>query len=168
MTTLTVPVLSGLLVERAKSDELHHVSRLFGDLVLSLPYYNDVAKSTEIDKYSEGFLKKLIRTDPDSVLVARVGDELAGFCFSEIDDGIIWLSWFGVGEQFRRMGIGSALLHNLDETVRSGRSHKIWCDCRTENDVSATVLQRHGFAPLCTVRNHWYGQDFILWEKFVR
>jgi hypothetical protein len=24
-----------------------------------------------------------------------------------------------------------------------------------------------GFQPQCTLRNHWYGQDFILWEKPV-
>ena len=156
-----------LQIRSMESGEARILSELIRDVVGCLPYYNDQAKKTELAKYSAELLQRSVGNDPDSVLVAKVGSELAGFCLSEDDDGLVWLAWFGVHPAFRRRGIGSALLTQLEETARCGRSHKVWCDCRTDNTASKALLRRHGYIQLCTVRNHWYGQDFILWEKRV-
>jgi ribosomal protein S18 acetylase RimI-like enzyme len=150
-----------------RSGEAEELNHLFAGIVEALPYYNDTAKRSEIAKYSAESLRQLAEKEPDSVLVARVAEQIIGFCFSESDDGLVWLAWFGVAPSFRHQGVGSQLLAKLDETVRNGRSHKIWCDCRTENEASKIALTNHGYVQLCTVRNHWYGQDFILWEKSV-
>ena len=147
--------------------EAEALSQLFGQVVTALPYYNDIAKKSELAKYSPALLRESVSQDPDSVLVAKSGGNLLGFCISRNDDGLIWLSWFGVHAGHRREGIGSALLRKLEDTVRSGKSHKIWCDCRTENQNSKVLLSKHSYQQICTVRNHWYHQDFILWEKLV-
>jgi ribosomal protein S18 acetylase RimI-like enzyme len=159
----TVP----LIVDRMQPHEAESLANLFAEVVQPLPYYNNVAKASELAKYLPRSLKASLTKDPDSVLVARTTRRIVGFCLSHNDDGVIWLSWFGVHPEFRGMGIGSALLSKLEETVRKGRSHKIWCDCRTENEASKNALSKQGYLPLCTVKNHWYGQDFILWEKLV-
>ena len=150
-----------------KDSEADQMSLLFEQVVLNLPYYNHVAKASEIAKYTPSLLRASLELDPNSILVARDANEIVGFCFSRDDDGLVWLAWFGVHPEYRRRGVGSALLNELEQNVRAGRSHKIWCDCRTENESSKTVLSLHGFTQLCVVHNHWYGQDFILWEKLV-
>jgi len=155
------------VVSRMQPEEAEPVNQLFCEIVEKLPYYNELAKSSEIAKYSVEALRASSSNDPDSVLVAKVGDQVIGFCFSNSDDGLVWLAWFGVHSSFERQGVGSVLLEKLEETVRNGRSHKIWCDCRTENEASKSTLSKHGYLQICTVRNHWYGQDFILWEKLV-
>ena len=157
-----------LIVDRMQPDEAESLSLLFTQVVKALPYYNETAKRSELEKYSAISLCDSISNDPDSVLVARATREIVGFCLSRHDDGLIWLAWFGVHPLYRRRGVGSALLQKLEDIVRNGRSHKIWCDCRTENEISKRVLTDHGYTQLCTVLNHWYGQDFILWEKLVR
>jgi ribosomal protein S18 acetylase RimI-like enzyme len=156
-----------VVVDRMRQEEAEPLADLFAQVVKRLPYYNDVAKTSELAKYSADKLRKSMKKDSDSVLVARIADEIVGFCFSHNDDGVVWLSWFGVHPEYRCAGVGSALLKKLEETVRAGRSHKIWCDCRTENQASKEALGKQGYLPLCTVKNHWYGQDFILWEKLV-
>lgn len=156
-----------LTVDRMQLQEAESLAKLFVQVVEPLPYYNAVAKASELAKYLPTSLQSSLTKDPDSVLVAKTAGRVVGFCFSHNDDGVVWLSWFGVHPEYRGMGIGSALLSKLEETVRGGRSHKIWCDCRTENEASKDALSKHGYLPLCTVKNHWYGQDFILWEKLV-
>jgi ribosomal protein S18 acetylase RimI-like enzyme len=146
-------------------NEAEHAASVFRDIVDSLPYYNVHARAAEIAKYSAPALLEAQAEDPDSVLIARVHGEIAGICISRLDDTLIWLSWFVVDPRYRRMGVGVSLIERLEESVRARKIHKIWCDCRTDNPASKALLIRQGFEPLCTVRNHWYGQDFILWEK---
>ncbi|MFL6388732.1 MAG: GNAT family N-acetyltransferase [Terriglobales bacterium] len=150
-----------------RETEAESLNALFTQVVTALPYYNELAKTTELAKYSPQALRDATSMDPDSVLVARIESDLVGFCLSRNDDGLIWLSWFGVHADHRRKGIGAALVEKLEATVRKGRSHKIWCDCRTENEASKILLSKHGYQQLCVARNHWYGQDFILWEKLI-
>jgi ribosomal protein S18 acetylase RimI-like enzyme len=145
--------------------EAERAAFLFSEIVASLPYYNEAAKASETAKYSAEDLRRYSAEDPDSVLLARHLGEIVGICISRLDDSIVWLSWFVVDHRYRRMSIGKSLINCLEQSVRSRRIHKIWCDCRTENTASKALLLRNGFDPLCTVRNHWYGQDFILWEK---
>src|SRR6185437_6214526 len=126
-------VMRELTIDRMLPRHAEEVSTLFRSVVTTLPYYNHVAKQSELAKYTPDLLRRSIDTEPDSVLVAQTNAEIIGFCLSRSDDGLIWLAWFGVHPAHRRKGIGSALLGKLEETVRNGRSHKIWCDCRTEN-----------------------------------
>ena len=138
---------------------------MVSDLIEPLEYYSVPARKAEIAKYSSDHLHKLIQQDPASVLVAKAQADLAGFCISEYDDGLLWICWFGVQPKWRRQGVVSALLHELERTASSRGCHKIWCDCRSNNEPSKAVLTRNGFKQICSVTNHWYGQDFILWEK---
>jgi len=158
---------SNLTVVGMHQDDAEAVSTLFNQIVQALPYYNSTAKESEIKKYSAELLRSTVQHEPESVLIAKRNGELAGFCFSENDDGLMWLAWFAVHPSFRKQGIGLALLARLEETARQNKFHKIWCDCRTDNQASRVVLTKQGYLELCTVRNHWYGQDFILWEKLV-
>lgn len=158
---------SNLTVVGMHNDDAEAVSALFNQIIQALPYYNATAKESEIKKYSADLLRSSVGQEPESVLIAKRNGQLAGFCFSENDDGLIWLAWFGVHPSFRRQGVGLALLKRLEDMARQKKSHKIWCDCRTENQASKVALTKQGYVELCTVRNHWYGQDFILWEKLV-
>jgi GNAT superfamily N-acetyltransferase len=163
----TSSISSPVSIVRPPAQEMGELSRLFTTIVESLPYYNDVAKRSEVAKYSVDLLRNSISADPDSVLAAKLGPTLAGFCFSQRDDGLIWLAWFGVVPPFRRQGIGMALLATLEERAVRAGSHKIWCDCRTTNVASRSILAHAGYVELCTATNHWYGQDFVLWERFI-
>ncbi|HWA91158.1 MAG TPA: GNAT family N-acetyltransferase [Rhizomicrobium sp.] len=148
-------------------DQAEETSCLFRDVLSAVPYYNQLAKETQLAKYTAARLISLISLDPGAVLIATIATGLIGYCISEIDDGTIWLDWFGVRQDFRRKGLGFELLKSLERRCRTTGTHKIWCDSRANNIESADVLMRSKFKPLCTIDNHWYGQDFILWEKVI-
>lgn len=143
------------------------VAALVRSVIEPLEYYNERARSEEIAKYGTEELIALATRDRFSVLVALSSGVESGFCISEYDDGLIWLDWFGVASAFRHRGIGNSLLRALEESTAARQCHKIWCDSRTSNLASEAVLARSGYSKICTVQNHWYGQDFFLWEKVI-
>ena len=155
-------------IRRATEDELPKAMRLFQGILNDLPYYNDMAKDNERKKYSLLKLATRQAEDPYSVLVAVAeSGEMVGFCFNHMDDFTVWIDWFGVVPSVRRRGIGLRVLNTVVETAQTRGVHKVWCDCRTSNEPSKKLLRKAGFRELVEIKNHWYGQDFILWEQFV-
>jgi len=137
------------------------------EVISETDYYSPEARRSEISKYTASKLLDLIQADAKSVLVATNSGGPVGFCISTYDDGLIWLSWFGVAKSERSRHIGSQLLNAAIGQVASRGCHKIWCDSRTSNLESRSVLLRAGFREICRLEKHWYGHDFSLWEKFV-
>ncbi len=154
-------------IRRLESREADVISELVTGVIEPLSYYNARARKEEKAKYSPENLRTLINEDPDSVLIAVANGEPAGFCISKYDDGLIWLSWFGTREEFRKHGIGKDLLDALEATAPNRRAHKIWCDTRTDNVASQRVLMQAGFRKAGHFTNHWYGHDYIIWEKHL-
>lgn len=154
-------------VERLLPADAAAVSALMRDVIAFLQYYNDLAKASEIEKYSAAALVSACTEDPDSVLLARAYGRISGFCVSHYDDGLLWLAWIGVHPEARRSGLATELLTALESTARQRKCHKIWCDCRTNNEASKALLSRNGYSQIALLPNHWYGQDFILWHKLV-
>jgi ribosomal protein S18 acetylase RimI-like enzyme len=155
-----------VIVDCMAPSESEAVNELFADVVRELPYYNAAAKTSELKQHSAEVLQNLVTADRHAVLVART-DHIVGFCFSRYDDGLIWISWFGVKKAFRRQKVASALLTAVEHTVVERGCHKIWCDSRTNNEPSINILTTRQYQKICSVRNHWYGLDFILWEKVI-
>jgi ribosomal protein S18 acetylase RimI-like enzyme len=150
----------------AKAHELGALAALMRETIEPLAYYNERARRAEVAKYSADALRALMTGDPQGLLVARDDTGLVGFCVSRFDDGTIWLSWFGTAAHARGRGVGAALLAALAQTLPARHAHKIWCDSRTDNVESRTVLERAGFRRTVTLTNHWYGQDYFLWEWY--
>ncbi|MBI3813383.1 MAG: GNAT family N-acetyltransferase [Nitrospinae bacterium] len=148
-------------------DDAPQLSHLVEVVITKLAYYNTREQQEELAKYSREALCALIECDPDAVLVAAAEGDIVGFCISRYDDGVLWLSWFGVREDHRGAGIGRELLSALESSCPRRKCHKIWCDTRVPNDRSARVLANAGYHKVCTLLNHWYGQDFHIWEKVL-
>src|SRR6266404_3727292 len=142
-------------------------SELIRQLISTLSYYNDRARREESLKYVPAKLRAMTREDRDSVLLARYDKRTVGFCLSRYDDGVIWLSWFGVLQDWRGHGVGAKLLKALEKTVIARKCHKIWCDTRVSNHISQLALRQAGYTRIAKLRYHWYGQDFYLWQKLI-
>lgn len=153
------------IIAPMKAEDAQETAELLDRVVSSLDYYNERARREELAKYTKTQLLQIIQEEPDAVLVARWSGKIVGFCISYYDDGLIWLSWFGVDDACRGQGVGRTLLEALEATAGRRHAHKIWCDTRVPNEKSARVLVAAGFQRLTMLKNHWYGQDFYLWEK---
>ncbi|MEP6746352.1 MAG: GNAT family N-acetyltransferase [Bacteroidota bacterium] len=155
------------LLRFATMQDAPGLSKAVKRLIDDIPYYNDLAKNHETERYNAHALSEKIKEDPYSVIIAHTENEIAGFCFSRFDDYTIWLEWFGVVKEFRGARITKQLLQKLEETVIERKCHKIWCDCRTSNQSAIHLLTATGYSQIATIKNHWYNQDFIIWERQV-
>ena len=77
---------ASIAISCPRDEGIAEVSALFAKIVLSLPYYNEAARCSEVSKYSPCRLEQMIAADVDSVQVATVNTRIVGFCFSNIDD----------------------------------------------------------------------------------
>lgn len=156
-------VSAGLMLPK----EADATAELIRDVISSLSYYSEHARESEMAKYTADGLREIVSEDEYAVIVARFDKDLVGFCISRYDDGIIWLAWFGVRADWRGTDAAVVILHALDDSARARGCVKIWCDTRTDNLRSQSVLKREGYRRTCTLTRHWYGQDFHLWEKYL-
>lgn len=154
-------------IRHATQDDCKTLPNVIETVIQAIPYYNDLAKQSEIAKFQTSDLLRKIEEDKYSVIIATNNDEIVGFCMTRFDDYLIWLEWFGVLETHRGKGIANLLLTELEKTIIIRQCHKVWCDCRTSNIALIHILTKHGFKQVVTVHNHWYKQDFILWEKEI-
>lgn len=157
-----------ILIRRPRDNEILGVRRCFLEVLQEIPYYNALAKKEESKKYTVSKLKEKLAKDRYSVVCA-VNDkhEVVGLLFNHFDDYTVWLDWIAVRKDQRWKGVGNLLLTDLYRTAKLRGCHKVWCDCRTTNEPSKAALTKVGFRRIAEIRNHWYGQDFILWERFV-
>jgi RimJ/RimL family protein N-acetyltransferase len=151
-----------------RQDELRQIASMFSRILSNLPYYSSLAKENERAKYTSEKLAEKQALDKFSILVAlNKSENIVGFCFSHFDDFTIWLDWFSVEPSERKKGVGTAIIQALLETATERHAHKIWCDTRSSNEPSKTFFRKLGFKEIAEVKDHWYRQDFILWERFV-
>lgn len=148
-----------------KHEEAAELSDLFRKITVNIPYYNDLAKAEEVKCYEKDILVEKINENPLSILVGHLEGRIISYCITHFDCYTLWIDWFGVDEEFRRRGYAKTLLLELEEVARKQSCHKIWCDSRSSNIQSISLFRSLGYEMIANIKNHWYGQDFVLLEK---
>lgn len=68
--------------------------------------------------------------------------------------------------EMKKNTLGKLLLENFETSKKRG-SHKIWCDSRSTNEPSKNLLRKVGFRENVEIKDHWYKQDFIFWQRYL-
>lgn len=142
-------------------------SAAFRAVMQPLTLYNDWAKRVEFETYAEANVPALLAADPKSILLACAGGDIAGLLVTRPDDGPLWLSWFGVLPSYRGRGLADQLFARAIHEAKARGIGKIWCDTRVGNIYAIATMKRHGFTQRCRLDHHWFGLDFLIWEKFL-
>lgn len=146
---------------------LKQVSAFMQKVIGETLYYSELARKEEVDGFRLSALTKKWKEGNTVFLVYRDGKSIAGVLSGYYDSGLFWVDWLVVDPQKRRLGVGMGLMTFLEQTLKTEGVHKLWCDSRTNNKESISLLKKLNFKKIATVKNHWYGQDFVLWQKFL-
>lgn len=160
-------MLSVVDIRYATPNDVQTMFSLFEQVVRPLEIYSIEARAGEIEKFSPPNLLTRIANDPKAVSIAYLDDAPAGFSITDDQHGPIWLEWYGTLPIARGHGVGEKLVRRLIEEAPARGATKLWCDTRVNNTASIGLFEKLGFVRLCDLTNHWYGQDFYLWERVV-
>jgi len=126
----------------------------------------------ELEELKEPIMKntfKRIIKEPDRIiLAAEENREIVGVAFGRTSKGgVSWLGFIGVTSSYRSKGIGKALLQRyLEESKRQG-SHKVSLNTAPQLKPAIRLYAAMGFLPEGLYRRHVYGQDLIIYSKFL-
>jgi len=92
----------------------------------------------------EGVRLKLSR-DPDLFLVARLGTAVVGVVIGGFDGWRAYVYHLAIAPAYRRRGIASALMDELEARLRAKGALKAKCQIMVGNDVSLAFFRQRGY-----------------------
>lgn len=156
-----------MYIGRISAEDIPGMAELVQNIIQDTDYYSSEAKEAEKNKFSVENLQSLIKNDNSIFLAAKEDDKLIGFIYGFFDCGTFWADWIGVLKENRRKGVALGLMRELEMILGDTKTRKVWCDTRSDNKESNAMLKKLGFERAAHLKEHWYGQDYYLWEKFL-
>ena len=137
----------------------HEASTGASDIIISRITEHDLLEVVEIEEESglsrwgwAAYYAELQGTNRELMLIARVApspviehQRIAGYIVARESAGELHINNVAVRDQYRRRGIGSALLARIIETARRQNVHVAFLEVRSSNQAAQALYQRSGF-----------------------
>jgi transitional endoplasmic reticulum ATPase len=114
------------------------------DLDAVVRLWDNQAASSEAPAFSLSDLIAAVRSHEPAV-VAVVGEELVGAAIAAIGGDRAWVMAISLAPAWRRRGIGSAMLRELERRLVAAGVHRIQCLLAGESDIGALALEHAGY-----------------------
>lgn len=121
------------------------------------------------ERYSTGVFTSLFERFPDGLLVAEEGSVIVGFLIGVIPvEASARVLMLGVLPDFRRRGVGGALLHAFEAAMNPYHVSSIHLEVLTTNEAAIMFYRKNGFETQERMRNFYVtGEDAFLMRKPV-
>ena len=114
------------------------------DLDAVVRLWDNQAASSEAPAFSLSDLIAAVRSHEPAV-VAVVGEELVGAAVAAVSGDRAWVMRISLAPAWRRLGIGSAMLRELERRLVATGVHRIQCLLAGESDIGALALEHAGY-----------------------
>jgi ribosomal-protein-alanine N-acetyltransferase len=113
----------------------------------------EIEETTGLSRWGwAAYYSELQGTNRDLMLIARIASapiiehqRIAGYIVARESAGELHINNVAVRDQFRRRGIGSALLGRILETAKRLRVKVAFLEVRSSNRAARALYERHGF-----------------------
>jgi L-amino acid N-acyltransferase YncA len=151
----------------ARFDEIGFVQEHIGKAVDELLGPSSDFALAEKARFHARFITALMQADPGYVVIVETPiGKRAGFIVGIPDMGNIVFSWGYLLPEFRK---GALAMRSVGEFVRlwdNRNFHKMIYYILPENRHSELIGRHAKFQKVGLLRQHFYGVDFVLYEKF--
>ncbi|MBI4215037.1 GNAT family N-acetyltransferase [archaeon] len=139
---------------------------LVHSVIRNHPSYSPEASKFWESYYTPAVLKKHLHDDDWLLLVAKQDGQVIGFTdIMWFTGGVARSDWTIVHTKYRNKGIGHALMRARVVAARKRSCHKMVADSIVGNKDGERLLKSSSFKKVALLRNHWFHQDYWLWEK---
>jgi transitional endoplasmic reticulum ATPase len=115
------------------------------DLDAAIRLWDDPASGSATPVFGLSDLIAAVRADAPAV-VAVVGDEVVGAVVANVNGARALLMRISLASGWRRKGIGSAMLTELERQLVAAGVHRIACLLSDENEMGAAALEHSGYS----------------------
>lgn len=154
-----------LKMRPSRADELLMIHHRLGEAIDTTSEYSERFRVHEKARLNLTYLRNLHAVDPHHVFILEDKDNIIGFMLSGPEFGTLWLYWSYVFPEFRRASLAMSFLPMFCEYWNNRRFHKIATYSLEDNKVALALMKRFKFEMICVLKQHLFGQDFLLWER---
>ena len=107
--------------------------------------------------YSKREFRNYLRFPGAECVIAEENGKLAGFCLTAHQQARGYIITIDVLEKFRRRGVGTALLAEVERRLAAHGVEEIGLETATDNDSAIAFWQRHGYRIEAVLKNYYPG-----------
>jgi transitional endoplasmic reticulum ATPase len=115
------------------------------DLDAAVRLWENPAASSEAPAFGLSDLIAAVRSHEPAV-AAVVGDEVVGVAVATVAGDRAWVMRISLAAAWRRRGIGSAMLSELERRLVTAGVHRIQCLLADDSEIGALALEHAGYA----------------------
>lgn len=110
-----------------------------------------------------------VTSDPNgSYWSVKANDDVVGFGFGRAAGGVGFINWIGVKHEYRKRGVGSAILKSMEDDFAIRGCHKLELYTYQDNMPLLGFYEKRGYDKVARLSNHYYNLDIIYMTKAVR
>jgi ribosomal protein S18 acetylase RimI-like enzyme len=117
--------------------------------------------------YSKRELRIFLRIAGAECVLAKTANGIGGFCISAHQNAYGYIVTIDVLEQFRRTGMGSALLGEVERRLAANGVRELRLETATDNDPAIAFWQKHGYRSLGIRKDYYPGRDAFAMSKTI-
>lgn len=156
------------IIKKATLENFNEVVNLVHKAIDSdFSEYSTEIKHAYKSIFSKKEYKNILRKKTNAILCAFSGKKIVG-CLTLKGDfgGAALIDWLVIKKEFRRQGIGSALLKKTESWALKHFYHYLYL--YTESDKNIKFYKQKGFEYAGLCRNSWFGINEHLMQKILR
>lgn len=141
---------------------------IFSNMNMSdLEEIKDILVSDFDDFWTYSILKDELNCSSSHYIVAKLNNEIIGFCGIKIVLDSADIMNIVVKKDFRNLGIGTALLNEIITLCLSLNLSSITLEVRKDNEYAISLYKNFGFETLGVRKKYYNGIDGFIMEKKI-
>lgn len=117
-------------------------------------------------EYNVDYWKELLSENKLPVFVAFDNEEMVGYLAVEsISYGVVYIGWVGVLKRYRKKGIASKLMEEIEKWSKANKFHKL--ELETQIKTLLPFFEEQGFALEGVRKNSWQKLDNYMFGKSI-
>lgn len=108
--------------------------------------------------YSKFSLQYFLNLPAADCLVAEAGKIIAAFILAEANPPLAHIITLDVAANFRRTGLGSKLLAEMEKHFRYKEVHSVLLETAVDNETAVAFWQHHGYRTEAVLKRYYVGR----------